>query len=93
MCMQHIVGEHGELHKHRHNFVKGHSIDGRRGQIEPAAMKTRHDELAEHLKNHKSPYELPDLSGYDLEGFVVDADESLRELCRRCPACRARSEQ
>lgn len=46
MCRKHLLGEHGELHKFRHMFIKGHSIEGRRGQIEPAAMKDRHDELA-----------------------------------------------
>jgi hypothetical protein len=88
MCMKHICGEHGEIHKHRHNFVKGHSIEGRRGQIEPEAMKRRHDELSKFLKNHKSPYELPDLSGYDLTDFIVDQDESLIELSKRCPDCK-----
>ena len=88
MCTQHIVGEHGEIHKHRHNFVKGHSIAGRRGQIEPEAMKRRHDELAGALKNHKSPYELPDLSNYDLSDFTVDLSKSAKDLANRCPKCR-----
>jgi len=88
MCMQHIVGEHGEIHKHRHNFVKGHSIAGRIGQIEPEAMQHRHDELARALKNHNSPYTLPDLSGYDLTDFTVDLNESARDLANRCPKCR-----
>jgi len=88
MCKQHLVGEHGEIHKHRHNFVKGHSIAGRRGQIEPTAMQKRHDELAAFLCNHKSPYKQPDLSGYNLDGFVVDVQESLAELSRRCSKCR-----
>ena len=57
MCVQHLVGEHGEIHKHRHNFVKGHSIAGRKGQIEPLAMQRRHDELAAFLKSHKSLYD------------------------------------
>ena len=89
MCSQHRTGEHGEIHKHRHNFVKGHSIEGRRGQIEPEAMLERHDELAASLKNHRSPFSMPDLSGYDLKGFVVDKEASMRELARRCPDCRA----
>jgi len=92
MCQQHILGEHSEIHKHKHNFEKGHSIAGRRGLIEPQAMQARHDQLAAYM-NHKSPYEMPDLSGYDLTGFVVDREESLRELCRRCPDCRAKIER
>ena len=88
MCLQHRLGEHAEIHKHRHNFVKGHSIAGRKGQIEPAAMQRRHDELAATLTNHKSPYTQPDLSAYDLTGFTVDLDESATELARRCPRCK-----
>lgn len=92
MCSKHLCGEHGEIHKHRHNFVKGHSISGRRGQIEPLVMQARHDELAVFLKNHKSPYTQPDLSAYELDGFTVDIQESLDELKRRCPACREKIE-
>ena len=84
LCNQHLLGEHGEIHKHRHNFVKGHSILGRKGQIEPASMSQRHDELAiEMVKrgmNHKSPYVQPDLSSYDLTDFIVDKQFSLVDL-------------
>ena len=93
MCQKHRVGEHGEIHKHRHNFEKHHSIAGRVSpiiQIEPEAMKRRHDELAATLKNHKSPYEMPDLSYLPVEyrEAKVDLCESMAELCRRCPDCR-----
>ena len=94
LCRKHLLGEHGEIHKHRHNFVKGHSIEGRRGQIEPEAMEVRHDELATEMKtrgyNHKSPYENPNLSEYDLDGFVVDKADSLCDLLDRCDDCRER---
>jgi len=69
-------------------FVKGHSIKGRIGQIEPANMRVRHDELAEEMlrrgMNHKSPYEQPDLSHYDLDGFTVDINVSIADLCEEC---------
>ena len=29
LCRQHLLGEHSEIHKHKHNFEKGHSIKGR----------------------------------------------------------------
>jgi len=97
MCNQHLLGEHGEIHKHRHNFVKGHSIAGRIGQIEPVNMSKRHDELAIEMinrnMNHKSPYNQPDLSKYDLSEFTVNQEESLVELAHRCPACRVRISQ
>lgn len=92
MCRQHLLGEHSEIHKHRHNFVKGHSIEGRRGQIEPARMQERHDELvAEFLRrgyNHNSPYAQPDLSHYDLSGHIIDRAAANRDLRNRCPECR-----
>ena len=91
LCQKHLLGEHFELHLHRHNFVKGHSIEGRRGQIEPAAMQSRHDELAAEMTrrqmNHKSPYIQPDLSAYDLTGFTVDRSEAILDLTSRCSAC------
>ena len=97
LCRKHLLGEHGEIHKHRHNFVKGHSIAGRIGQIEPAQMKARHDELALEMQrrgfNHKSEYIQPDLSHYDLTGFVVSIDDSLRDLSSRCEECRGNIEK
>lgn len=94
LCGQHLLGEHGEIHKHRHCFVRGHSISGRKGQIEPASMGRRHDELAVEMArrrmNHKSPYSQPDLSRYDLDGFLVDREESLAEIKARCPECQKR---
>ena len=68
LCRKHLLGEHGELHKHRPSFVKHHKITKRiaLGQIEPLSMKERHDLLvAEMLRrnyNHNSPYDMPDLS-------------------------------
>jgi len=29
LCKKHLLGEHNEIHKHRHNFVKKHSVKGR----------------------------------------------------------------
>lgn len=69
LCRFHLLGEHGEIHKHRHCFVKKYKIDGRMEpivQIEPVSMSLRHDELVREMidrgYNHKSPYVLPDLS-------------------------------
>ena len=89
MCLQHRLGEHSEIHKHRHVFVKGWSIAGRKGQIEPEAMKRRHDELAATFTNHHSPYTMPDLSHYDLTGFTVNVRASAQDLASRCPKCQA----
>jgi len=95
MCRKHLLGEHGEIHRHRHNFVKRHSIVGRRGQIEPRAMQSRHDALAEEMLrrgyNHRSPYEQPDLGHLppdDRDG-TVNVAESTKILRGRCAECRA----
>lgn len=94
LCRKHLLGEHGEIHKHRHNFVKGHKMNGRAKQIDPASMQSRHDKLAIEMRsrgyNHESPYEQPDLSNYDLSIFNVDVQESLGDLANRCEDCCAR---
>ena len=97
LCNRHLCGEHGEIHKHRHNFVKGHSIEGRRGQIEPESMSQRHDDLAREMLSrgmkHESPYVQPDLSKYDLSGFTVDRNDSMLDLKARCCECEKRMEK
>ena len=91
LCRKHLLGEHGELHKFRHNFERRHSIEGRRGQIDPAAMQERHDELAAEMLargfRHASPYAQPDLSPYDLSGHGVNPEQARRTLHDRCPEC------
>lgn len=93
------MGEHFEIHKHRHNFVKQHSISGRIKpitMIEPAAMQTRHDELAKEIlrrgMNHASPYTLPDLSYLPAEERTAKVSQTIsyKELCKRCQECKKR---
>jgi hypothetical protein len=100
MCIRHLRGELYEFHKHRHLFVKRHSIKGRvEGlvvQIEPLSMKKRHDYLVREWVrrgyNHNSPYEMPDLSYLPKHHreAKVDMENSIRELYRKCPECRKR---
>lgn len=101
LCNKHLLGEHGEIHKHRHNFTKKHSISGRLHpvvQIQPASMETRHDELATEMTargmNHKSPYIQPDISHLTerQQSATVDLDVSYADLMNRCPACKDRIE-
>jgi hypothetical protein len=96
LCNKHLLGEHGEIHKHRHNFVKQHSIAKRISpvvQIEPQSMETRHDALAQEMlrrgMNHQSPFEQPDISYLPVfeQLAVVDVQNSLRDLSARCPEC------
>lgn len=97
LCIKHLLGEHGEIHKHRHNFVKRHSIKGRIDvvvEIEPESMKKRHDVLAKEMLrrgfNHQSPYEQPDLSYLpDYQRYAkADVAYNLNDLKARCPECR-----
>lgn len=99
LCRVHLLGAHGEIHKFRHNFVKGHAMPGRYSpivQISPYRMKEEHDRLAAEMPRrgymHKSPYELPDLS-YLPDEFryaEVDLEYNMIDLSERCPECRNR---
>lgn len=99
LCKKHLLGEHGEIHKHRQNFVKQQKINGRISpvvQIEPDFMQRRHDELSEEMiqrgMNHHSPYCQPDLSYLPEEQRLAKADieYNLRDLSSRCPVCAER---
>lgn len=99
LCKKHLIGEHGEIHKHRHNFVKQHKITKRISpivQIEPENMKIRHDELAAEMirrgYNHQSPYEQPDLSYLkSYERYAkIDVKNSIIDLSNRCSECAER---
>lgn len=96
MCDKHLLGEHGELHKHRHNFEKKHSITGRIipvVQIEPKSMKSRHDDLSKEMlkrgMDHKSPYDMPDISYLPKPHREAEVDKiiSLSDLMGRCDDC------
>lgn len=99
LCNKHLIGEHGELHKFHHNFVKKHSIKGRispKVQIQPLSMKDRHDALVEEMVKrgmcHNSPYKMPDLTHLPLNLLTAKVDilESVKDLIIRCPACKMR---
>jgi len=99
LCRQHLLGEHNEIHKHRHNFVKQHSISKRVSpvvQIAPEQMKKRHDELVREMiargYNHNSPYEQPDLSHLKPEERYaeIDTNVSILDLTLRCSECAKR---
>ena len=101
LCRKHLLGEHGELHKHKHNFEKQHSISKRIApvvQIEPSKMQQRHDELVVEMKrrryNHQSPYEQPDISYLPEEerNAMVDPFISIQDLKNRCSECAKRIE-
>ena len=97
LCRKHLLGEHVEIHKHKHCFVKKYSISKRISpvvQIEPSAMQTRHDELAQEMirrgYKHQSVYEMPDISHLPLFERMakVDISFSIQDLSNRCVECR-----
>jgi hypothetical protein len=97
LCRKHLLGEHSEIHKHKHNFEKNHSISKRVfpvAQIEPSSMKKRHDELVIEMQrrnyNHNSPYEMPNISYLPPQerDTKVDVNFSVNDLVERCPCCR-----
>jgi hypothetical protein len=99
LCKFHLLGEHGELHKHRHNFIKQYSILGRIipiVQIELESMKIRHDELSAEMLNrgykHHSLYIQPNLNYLpDWQRYIkVNIEESLKVLYDRCFCCKLR---
>lgn len=98
LCMKHLVGEHGEIHKHLPSFRKGYSVSGRFSnfvQIELHSIQTRHDEIAVEINRrtggHKSPLiDIPDLEKIYPQHFYksVDIEKSEQDLIIRCPECR-----
>ncbi len=102
LCDQHLLGEHGELHKFIPSFHKKYRVTRRIEpvvQIELSSYQKRHDELAEEMisrgMNHQSPLpELPDFSYLPDEHYSakVDIEKSIMDLKERCPKCRRKLE-
>lgn len=98
LCKKHLLGEHGELHKHRWTFEKKHRKDKyiANNCIEPMSMETRHTELVAEMElrgyNHNSPFSQPDVSYLPKEHneYQVDRQAALDDLISRCPECRKR---
>ena len=103
LCRKHLLGEHGEIHKHLPSFRKGHSVAGRFSpvvQIQLNALKSRHDELATEMVrrgyNHKSPLvNVPDLCKIYKDYFHLEVDivNSAFDLMNRCEDCKKRMER
>jgi hypothetical protein len=98
LCDRHLLGEHGELHKHLHNWRKRHRIDGRIAvnSIEPGSYKSRHDalevEMARRGMKPNSPIEQPDFSYLPevQRGIKVDVVAAMALLVERCERCAVR---
>lgn len=100
LCKDHLLGNHFEIHKHRHNFIKKHNMRKRLAypsQIDPKLMKEDHDNIVKEMLrrgyNHNSPYEQPDVSYLDHLEVKVDLDYNIQDLMERCPTCKKRIEK
>ena len=99
LCKNHLLGCHYEIHKHRHNFEKHHSMTGRIFPIvliEPDHMQDYHDKLVIEMiargYNHKSEYIQPDISYLPIgqQHARADIEYNLKDLCQRCEECKKR---
>jgi hypothetical protein len=91
MCDQHLLGEHVELHMLVGSLLRKKTITGflKAGLIELHSIRSRHAELVVEMKirgfRHASP--LPAFRARN--AGKVDLKHNLKELARRCNACRA----
>ncbi|OKY77375.1 MAG: Pyrimidine dimer DNA glycosylase T4 endoV family [Candidatus Methanohalarchaeum thermophilum] len=103
MCMQHVVGEHRELHalkgslertKPKYDNHEKHRKNlttlAKSGIIELKSLKERHEELVEYMDNHKSPIgETPTLEHLpeEVRNAEVDKEKAIKDLINRPEAC------
>ena len=94
LCRKHLLGEHVETHMFVGTINKGTSINGyvEKGLVEVHNISKRHDELKDEMiqrgMNHNSDLPICDL----WEEGIIDVDNNIQELKRRCPECRQRIE-
>jgi len=98
LCDKHLLGEHCEIHMFIGAVRLGRKIDGfiDNGLIETHKLVIRHEQLATELSRrgfaHRSEITEEDrirVKELGKQGYI-DANESLKELIKRCPACRKR---
>lgn len=104
MCIQHILGEHRELHAlkgsiertnpKRENHVRHRKMLiklARSNLIELKSLKERHEELVIHIENHRSPIDQTPVLRYLPKKTIqakVDKEKSIQDLISRPNACR-----
>lgn len=91
LCRQHLLGEHRELHALVGIINRGTSLEGyvQNGLVATADIEDRHRQVAQEMAargfNHQSPLILK-TAGVG----VVDTQQNIDELRRRCVACKER---
>ena len=95
LCTKHLLGEHVESHMYVGCIKKGTSLKGYidKGLVEVHHIKSRHDELVKEMikrgMNHKTPIE--EFTCQD--AGLVNSEQNINELRRRCEKCRERIEK
>lgn len=94
LCQQHLLGEHVEMHMFVGTIRKGISIQGYidKGLVDPARIKQRHEELSSEMVSRGMNHNSPLLRIGKKPSCEIDVLENMKELHRRCPACRERIE-
>lgn len=106
LCNKHLLGVHGEHHKHAPGFCKGRSIQGYLDNhcIAPATYKQRHDEAETEINRRKK---LGEIGGKPINSplretptfehlsktdfcFVPDLAYNIAVLAARCDDCAER---
>ena len=102
MCRKHLLGEHVELHMFVGTIKRKKRLSGyiKNNLLQFSAIHGRHQQLIEEMERrgykHKSPITLTELDEYfsnysnEIQLFVIDKEESLKELLKRCKECRMR---
>ena len=104
MCIQHILGEHRELHalkgalertKPEYDNCNRHRKNlttlAKDGLIELKSLRIRHEELVKFLNNHKTPIgNIPTLKYLpeEVARAKVDREKAVQDLIDRPKACR-----
>ena len=72
LCRKHLLGEHGEIHKHLPSLRKGHRVDGRFSPV----VQIQFQEFENYLEGLRKEYfenpELPAEAIYIFESRAMD---------------------
>jgi hypothetical protein len=98
LCDKHLLGEHVECHMFACHLLRKRKITNyiAFNLLEPKSLKQRHALLANQMRkrtmSHKSPlprFSISYLPKYQ-QDYEVDVEKSLKDLIKRCPACKKR---
>jgi hypothetical protein len=101
LCRKHLLGEHVELHMFASTLKAGKRVDGylRNNCLQPNAIVSRHGHITEEMTRrgykHNSPLRVVRKSHLTPEQrrHKVNKWQSVQELLKRCPECRARNKE